>query len=1542
MYSSAPQSRTKSLFRMRDGLRKTNRSRTGRDSRFGLEPLEDRLVLSNYMVTNINYSGTGSLGAAIASAISSDDSHAQIDFSVPDNSTISLTASDKDASSTYGPTAYVVSGSGVNITIDGSGAPGLTIDGTGTIRVFAVTSTASLTLDDLTVSGGLAAGFSGGLGQAGGGGGGGAGLGGAVYDDGGSFTAEGVTFTNDVAQGGMGNYAMNNFGAVSDVGGGGGGVSGAGQSGPDGGAGGLNGGGAGGANGVAGGAGAFGAGGGGGGAAEGVGAAGGAGGFGGGGGGGGAESGNSGAGGFGAGAGGKGLGYNAQGGAGGGGAGLGGAIFSNGGSLTLVNDTFTGDTAQGGFAGNTIPPGTPGQGAGGAVFAVNGTLSAIFDTFSNNIAENYYEVLLDGSDVYVLTDLTDSGVHGGGTFDGTFVDDILGQTSATSSDFVANSTSGGAAPALTAQHDLISNNRPSSGSGLPTGPTLLGGDPDLGSLLANGGPTLTLALMPTSPAIAAGITGDFPATQTPITTDQRGYPRAATPDLGAYESTHAAPTVTSLSPTGGPAAGGTLVTIIGTGLIGESGVDFGTTAATDVTVVSDTTLTAISPAGTGTENVTVLSSRGTSATSPADQFTYVQPVTYVVTNSDYNPAETGTLGYAIAEANSYDNGDVTITFDLPDNSTIALAAGDQDPTSTYGPTAYVISGNPANVTIDGSGAPGLTIDGSGSQRLFAVTSTASLTLEDLTVSGGLAQGFAGGSGQAGGGGGGGAGLGGAVYDDGGLFTAEGVTFTNDVARGGNGGNASSGSEDTGGGGGGLGGAGQSGSSGGLGGTNGGGNGGVDNDDDATTGANGGFGGGGGGGGYGSTGANGGRAGFGGGGGGGGGYSGQEAYGGGGGSGDFSAGRGGSGAIDAGGGGGGGSGLGGGIFCNGGSLTLVNDTFTGDTAAGGAGGNGVSSAGSSDGESGNGYGGAVFAVNGTMSATFVTFSGNTAQDGAGNALDGTDVYVLNASAGAGVRGDGTFDGTFVDDILGQSSAVKSDFASSDGVTLTAEYDLVSNNNPVEVEDPGLPTNGPGMLIGVDPKLGALLSNGGPTPTMALMPGSPALAMGITADFPGTQTPITTDQRGDARAATPDLGAYEGSQAAINAPTLTVNPSSLDLGTTTPGTAGTEESYTISGADLAANVTITAPAGVQMSDDGGVSWSSSLTLTENEGTVNSTTIEARISATAASGSVTGSIANTSAGAATQDVATSGTVKLKTALGTLVSSMPQSSQGERVTFTATFTTTEVGTDPLTGTVAFYDGTTYLGTVPLTGKAGLSNSVASPMVSGTASLSTSSLAAGRNSITAVYSGDANYSVITAPPVSVQVVPAVTKVTLDGPQVMSVARYGYHDQKTYLVIYFNDPLDPTSAENIANYTIAGPVHEPGHPSHRIHVGSAIFDSATNSVTLVPTARINIHQTYTLTINGTTPSGVTNTSGLLLDEVGNGQPGRNNVTSLTWRNLAGRARTLPTLGLVDAARVSNAIAKTSTQHIHTTLHTAAVDHLLETGSLRGTKHHARN
>ena len=87
----------------------------------------------------------------------------------------------------------------------------------------------------------------------------------------------------------------------------------------------------------------------------------------------------------------------------------------------------------------------------------------------------------------------------------------------------------------------------------------------------------------------------------------------------------AAPTVTSLSPSSGPAAGGTAVTITGTGFTGASAVDFGTAAATNVTVNSSTQITATSPPGTaGTAvDVTVIGPGGTSATGSADKYSYL-------------------------------------------------------------------------------------------------------------------------------------------------------------------------------------------------------------------------------------------------------------------------------------------------------------------------------------------------------------------------------------------------------------------------------------------------------------------------------------------------------------------------------------------------------------------------------------------------------------------------------------------------------------------------------------------------------------------------------------------------------------------------------------------------------------------------------------------------------------------------------------------------------------------------------------------------------
>ena len=84
-----------------------------------------------------------------------------------------------------------------------------------------------------------------------------------------------------------------------------------------------------------------------------------------------------------------------------------------------------------------------------------------------------------------------------------------------------------------------------------------------------------------------------------------------------------APTVTSTSPTAGPTAGGTVVTITGSNFTGATAVRFGGTSATSFTVNSSTSITATTPAGTGTVDITVTAPGGTSSTSAADQFTFV-------------------------------------------------------------------------------------------------------------------------------------------------------------------------------------------------------------------------------------------------------------------------------------------------------------------------------------------------------------------------------------------------------------------------------------------------------------------------------------------------------------------------------------------------------------------------------------------------------------------------------------------------------------------------------------------------------------------------------------------------------------------------------------------------------------------------------------------------------------------------------------------------------------------------------------------------------
>lgn len=96
------------------------------------------------------------------------------------------------------------------------------------------------------------------------------------------------------------------------------------------------------------------------------------------------------------------------------------------------------------------------------------------------------------------------------------------------------------------------------------------------------------------------------------------------------------PTITGLSPASGPTAGGTTVTITGTGFTGATAVQFGGAPADSFSVVSDTSITATSPAGAaGSVSVRVTTPSGMNDTSAADQFTYTSTPADVPTLSEW-------------------------------------------------------------------------------------------------------------------------------------------------------------------------------------------------------------------------------------------------------------------------------------------------------------------------------------------------------------------------------------------------------------------------------------------------------------------------------------------------------------------------------------------------------------------------------------------------------------------------------------------------------------------------------------------------------------------------------------------------------------------------------------------------------------------------------------------------------------------------------------------------------------------------------------------
>jgi hypothetical protein len=397
-------------------------------------------------------------------------------------------------------------------------------------------------------------------------------------------------------------------------------------------------------------------------------------------------------------------------------------------------------------------------------------------------------------------------------------------------------------------------------------------------------------------------------------------------------------------------------------------------------------------------------------------------------------------------------------------------------------------------------------DGSGNVVFTTLPGPGKLTLINLTLENGLAQGGAGGTSTSGDGGGG-LGAGGAIYNQG-TLTLQGVTLLGNQALGGASGSGTSSNNGDPGGGGGMSGGGDGFGEGGGFSSNG-------SWPDNTT-PSGEFGNGGGpnqAGGVGGGGGNGKSGGFG---GGGGGSGGAGGFGGGGGLGAFG-GFGGGSLV-----GGGGAGMGGAIFNEGGSVTLLNCTLTDNDAGGGNSplpvlGNGLA------------LGGAIFNLNGSVSISFSTLANNTLIGTTGTTGDGGDIYSkqLTTPGSPAADASGSTSVTVLSSILYGTELNTTD--SSGNVTSAAATDCVNSGGSFGGSPNIIGATSASCFVGGDdpasPFLFPIANNGGPTQTMAVLPGlSPAVNTGNAAGAP------LLDQRGYLRDGAPDMGAYEFSNIA----------------------------------------------------------------------------------------------------------------------------------------------------------------------------------------------------------------------------------------------------------------------------------------------------------------------------------------------------------------------------------------------------------------------------
>jgi CSLREA domain-containing protein len=289
-----------------------------------------------------------------------------------------------------------------------------------------------------------------------------------------------------------------------------------------------------------------------------------------------------------------------------------------------------------------------------------------------------------------------------------------------------------------------------------------------------------------------------------------------------------------------------------------------------------------------------------------------------------------------------------------------------------------------------------------------------------------------------------------------------------------------------------------------------------------------------------------------------------------------------------------AGDGGGIGSSGGTVSLSGATISGNNANSNAGA-----------FSGSGHGAGILLVAGTLNVSNSTLSGNLARDtgGGGNTINGGGIYIAAGTANvinstlsgnsANMNGGGIYNkatlnlsnstltgntaiigGGIYNDAAGSATLKSNLIALNMSIThnlngsfVTGGFNLIGTNDGAGASFPAGNPNASNDIVGtnaapIDPKLDpvGLKDNGGPTKTIALLTGSPAIDKGSNVALPNTQLP--TDQRGDGFPRTSDdpaipnaaigtdIGAFE-LPAPAPPPTPTPTPTPTATPTPTPG-------------------------------------------------------------------------------------------------------------------------------------------------------------------------------------------------------------------------------------------------------------------------------------------------------------------------------------------------------------------------------------------------------